>query len=173
MVRWFFCLLALLLAWPVQAERVRLAAGVDYLQGGFKDDAGKDGALIAFGFEWEASPRLGYGFSLGMRDQDADNGIWGKGDGYLRYRLRPNGALDPFVVGAVSSVGLSRHECSAGANGASPMACGTERSGSYGLSYRLGVAIGNRSGAQLDVFWSQYLGTEDVQLNIVGVRGVF
>jgi hypothetical protein len=133
------------------------------------------------GLEYGAGGPLSGGFSFAFTnlddsDDSEESGL--KADAYLKYSLRPKHKFNPFISAGASAAALRYREFGwfvgnddAGIPVYYQYVSRTARS--IGAIYQVGTTLGIGRRLQLDVYWSQFFGTEEVSINMIGIRGSF
>ncbi|RJP52902.1 MAG: hypothetical protein C4583_05780 [Anaerolineaceae bacterium] len=170
--------LLLIITSVAQAGELRALFGSEIVALNKGEDRDTYNGLFSLGIEYSPGNSFSYGFSAAFSDleDDADGGI--KGDGYLKYNFRPKHIFNPFLAVGISAAAFNYQECGMhygndGAGYYSHNGCESRSVGSIGAIYQVGATITFGGRIQLNGFWSQFAGTNNVILNIVSIRGSF
>jgi hypothetical protein len=134
--------------------------------------------MVVGGAEFRSPSGLALGIGIAVRDTDHNDdddyygdelydGVFMKTDLYLRYDFFPREAISPFVAAGVTMAWLTTYRC------ANEFDCISDDFGSSGTSYRVGVAMNVDTDQKLNIFYSRYLGTDNVTMDMLGVSAQF
>jgi hypothetical protein len=168
--------MVIIFAPEVQAGQLKFLAGAESVALNKGEDGYTNYLLYAVGAEYSSGGKLWYGFnaSYSAKNNDTDLGV--KGDGYLKYNFFPKYTLNPYLSVGFSAAAFKYQECgimNIGNGNAGTYAhngCVSHSVSSFGAIYQVGtiVQIGKRFEA--DAFWSQFIGTNNVILNMIGFK---
>ncbi|MBI5895338.1 MAG: hypothetical protein HZB24_04780 [Desulfobacterales bacterium] len=128
--------------------------------------------------EYGAGGLLSGGFSFAFSDLDETEERGLMADAYLKYSLRPMRKFNPFISAGASAAALRYREYGWFAendDAGNPVyyQSVSRTARSIGAIYQVGTTFGIGRRLQLDVYWSQFFGTEEVSINLIGIRGSF
>lgn len=170
----FRIVLPLLLCLPIaaSAQRTPYLIGFTGLEVVRSDDF--TDALMSVGLEIQANRHIAVQLSLGFQDDDIRDRFEPKGDMYVKYRFAPGSTIEPYVSSGLTIVGFNQRQCSKQRTIGDPpvvqMACYTSSSRSSGLSYQVGASIEIKQNTKLNLFFGQFFGSKDLQMNTIGIN---
>lgn len=169
-------IIVILFAPVAKAGQLKTLAGAESVVLNKGEDGDTNYLLYAIGAEYSSGGKLWYGFNASYSTKNNDTDLGVKGDGYLKYNFFPKHTLNPYLSVGFSAAAFKYQECgimNRGNEGAGTYAhngCVSYSVSSFGAIYQVGtiVQLGKRFG--VDAFWSQFIGTNNVILNMIGIR---
>ncbi|MDH5301950.1 MAG: porin family protein [Gammaproteobacteria bacterium] len=165
MVRSLVVLLALFCAFPLHAkDPAVLYTGMDYVSLEYGQLPTEEDALLTIGGNVNVAPVTNVVVEAGFGDPENESGLRMRGSVLLQLQPIKRFGVSPYLLGGMSQMELGAQQCVDSEASCQPVGIRT-----VGLNYGIGIGMDVLRDRSLNLSWSRYNGSEDVQLNMLSM----